>query len=182
MSKPAPLICASKSLSLILRHAPGRVGLALDPEGWLEIEAVIARAPAALRLDRARIARVVAENDKKRFEISADGRRIRAVQGHSVPVDLGLAPQAPPERLFHGTAMRFLDQTLSEGLKPRGRTHVHLSIDEATAYRVGARHGGPAILEIDLPEAIARGQAFYRAANGVWLTDAVAPDLLRVVS
>ncbi len=32
-----------------------------------------------------------------------------ANQGHSVDVDLGLAPVSPPEFLYHGTAARFVD-------------------------------------------------------------------------
>jgi len=31
-----------KFLALVLRHKPGVIGLALDPEGWLEVENLIA--------------------------------------------------------------------------------------------------------------------------------------------
>ena len=74
--------------------------------------------------------------------------RIRAAQGHSVAVELGLSPQAPPDVLFHGTATRFVDAIRSEGLKPQARQQVHLSVDEATALRVGQRHGKPAIFRV----------------------------------
>nr|WP_320205693.1 RNA 2'-phosphotransferase [Burkholderia arboris] len=33
----------------------------------------------------------------------------------------------PPERLYHGTATRFLDSIRAQGLKPGTRHHVHLS-------------------------------------------------------
>jgi len=51
------------------------------------------------------------------FEVE-DGRRIRANYRHSIPVDLGLEPLAPPEFLFHGTATRFLEAIKAEGLVP----------------------------------------------------------------
>lgn len=161
----------SKFLSLILRHQPQTAGLTLDAEGWAEINALLAGAPRRLGLDRARLEEIVATNDKKRFEISADGARIRAVQGHSVAIDLGLDAIAPPETLYHGTATRFLKAILAEGLRPGTRRHVHLSADAETARRVGARHGLPAILLVAAGRAAADGQRFFRAENGVWLTE-----------
>lgn len=172
----------SKFLSLILRHHPERIGATLDPEGWLAIDALLARLPEDLRIDRATLLRIVATNDKRRFEISADGARIRAAQGHSVAVDLAYEPQEPPAILYHGTATRFLEAILAEGLKPGSRRHVHLSRDAGTARMVGARHGRPVILEVDAARAAAEGQRFYLAANGVWLTDALAAGYLRPLS
>jgi putative RNA 2'-phosphotransferase len=53
---------------------------------------------------------------------------------------------------------------------------VHLSADEHTAHAVGARRGTPVILRIDAAGMHAAGHRFYRAANGVWLTDHVPPQ------
>ena len=92
--------------------------------------------------------RVVDTNDKKRFELSEDGTKIRARQGHSVKIELGLEPLAPPDLLFHGTATKTLPVILNEGLKPMNRHHVHLSEDTATAVKVGRRHGKPAVLKV----------------------------------
>ncbi|MEL6236528.1 MAG: RNA 2'-phosphotransferase, partial [Pseudomonadota bacterium] len=115
----------SKFLSLVLRHKPQSIGLTLDAEGWAEIDALIAN--AEMPLTRAQIDALVETNDKKRFAISSDGRLIRAVQGHSIEVDLGLAPVAPPDTLFHGMATTTRDAILREGLRPMGRRYVHLS-------------------------------------------------------
>ena len=89
-------------------------------------------------------------NDKQRFAISDDDQRIRASQGHSVAVELGLEPQAPPPVLFHGTVERNLDGHC-QGRAGEGsaRQHVHLSPDLETATRVGARRGRPVILTIE---------------------------------
>lgn len=173
----------SKFLSFVLRHKPDDIGLTLDAEGWAEIDILITRANASgVQFERDDLLHVVATSDKKRFSISADGLRIRAAQGHSVTVELGLPPSEPPHVLYHGTATRFVDAILAEGLKPQARQQVHLSIDEATARRVGQRHGKPYIFRIDALAMHARGFKFYIADNGVWLTDQVPPEFLAAVS
>jgi putative RNA 2'-phosphotransferase len=162
----------SKFLSFVLRHDPGAIGLTLDREGWAEIEALIAGAKTAGRdLSEALIREVVESNDKRRFSISDDGLRIRAVQGHSTEaVSIKFAEVRPPEQLYHGTAKRFLDSILREGLKPGERQYVHLSEDVTTARAVGARYGEPVVLRVEALRMHAEGFAFHRAENGVWLT------------
>lgn len=171
------LVSISKFVSKVLRHAPESVGLRLDEAGWVEVDDLLAAAErAGVRMERATLERVVAENDKKRFALSPDGLRIRASQGHSVAVELGLQPVQPPEVLFHGTADRNLDSIRAQGLIPGRRTHVHLSPDEATAVNVGQRHGRPVVLRVQAGEMHRAGHPFYRSDNGVWLTAAVSPD------
>src|SRR4051812_21215031 len=93
----------SKFLSFVLRHKPDSIGLVLDQQGWTSIEELIARGNAAgTSFSRADLLDVVATSDKKRFSLSDDGERIRAAQGHSVTVDLGLSPREPPSVLYHG--------------------------------------------------------------------------------
>ena len=168
------LVRASKFLSLVLRHRPERIGITLDSAGWVAVDELLAAARrSGFPLDRATLERVVAENDKRRFAFSADGARIRASQGHSVGVDLGLAPQAPPDVLFHGTAARFLESIRCEGLKAGSRTHVHLSADEVTARTVGQRHGSPVVLRVEAGAMHRDGHEFYHSENGVWLALAV---------
>ena len=170
----------SKFLSLILRHNPSRIGLSLDAQGWVEVDALLAAANRHdVPLTRALLERVVAENNKQRFVLSADGRQIRANQGHSLPVDLGLEPIEPPELLYHGTADRFVDNIRREGVLPRRRIHVHLSPDVRTAESVGRRHGQPIVLTIRAAAMHHDGFEFYQAANGVWLTAYVPPAYIK---
>ena len=179
MSSADRLKRASKFLSFVLRHDPGSIGLKLDGGGWAEVDELLDRAAKSGRwIGRERLREVVATNDKQRFLISGDGRRIRASQGHSIPVDLALEPIEPPTMLYHGTAERSLESILRSGLEPRRRHHVHLSRDVETAEQVGRRHGKPAILKIDAARMHADGRPFYRSVNGVWLTDAVPPEYL----
>jgi putative RNA 2'-phosphotransferase len=132
---------------------------------------------------RADLLKLVEGSDKKRFSISNDGQRIRASQGHSVPVELGLMPQEPPPHvLYHGTATRFVGPIFSEGLKPRSRQQVHLSADETTARHVGQRHGKPAILKVEAFRMHAKGFKFFLSDNGVWLTDYVPSEFLSPIS
>ncbi len=173
------LIQVSKFLSFVLRHRPEEVGLEFDENGWADVDELIAAAGRHGRqLTRALVEEVVEKNDKKRFTLSADGKRIRAAQGHSRPVDLGLPPVEPPEILFHGTATRFLESIMRDGLSPGQRQHVHLSPDEQTATAVGRRHGKPVVLRVRSGEMHRRGHQFYLSENGVWLTDHVSPGFI----
>ena len=167
------LVSTSKFLSLVLRHQPEIIGLSLDDAGWADIDVLIRLSQPHRPLTRALIEQVVEENSKQRFAISEDGRRIRANQGHSIDVELGLQPLAPPTRLYHGTATRFVDAIRRVGLVKRSRQQVHLSADADTATSVGARHGKPAVLIVRAGEMAAAGHAFFRSENGVWLTDGV---------
>jgi putative RNA 2'-phosphotransferase len=168
----------SKYLSKHLRHQPERIGLTLDEGGWVEIGTLLAAAAAhGFRITRDELDHVVAANDKRRFAI--EGSRIRASQGHSVDVDLGLPPATPPAYLYHGTVAPALDAIRAEGLRPMSRHDVHLSPDRETATRVGARRGRPVVLSVDAGAMHRDGHTFRVSANGVWLTEAVPPRYLR---
>jgi putative RNA 2'-phosphotransferase len=165
-------------MSRVLRHDPGRVGLTLDSAGWVPVDDFL----AAMRIDRADLDVVVAGNDKQRFAVhrGPDGvERIRASQGHTIPIDLGLLPQAPPTYLYHGTSAAVIDSIRATGINRGGRHHVHLSVDTDTARRVGARRSGAVVvLTVDAAAMARDGHEFYRSANGVWLTDAVPAGYL----
>ncbi|MER7308781.1 RNA 2'-phosphotransferase [Streptomyces griseoluteus] len=168
----------SKYLSKHLRHQPERIGLTLDPAGWVEIDTLLAAAAAhGFPISRAELDHVVAVNDKRRFAV--EGGRIRASQGHTVEVALGLPPATPPPYLYHGTVARSLDAIRAEGLRPMNRHAVHLSADRETATRVGARRGRPVVLAVDAGAMHRDGHVFHVSANGVWLTDSVPPRYLR---
>ncbi|MFF4383389.1 RNA 2'-phosphotransferase [Kitasatospora sp. NPDC001547] len=173
------LVRSSKMLSRILRHEPGLVGVSLDAAGWVRVDELLAALAARGRpLTRAELDHVVASNNKRRFGYSPDGLSIRANQGHTVAVDLGLAAAVPPPVLYHGTADRHLAAIFDEGLRPMARQDVHLSADTETATRVGARHGRPVVLTVNAAAMTAAGHEFRLSENGVWLTDAVPPQYL----
>jgi len=169
----------SKFLSYVLRHDPGKIGIELDEAGWTDVDALlVACAAHGEVLTRADLDDVVATSDKQRFALSDDRKRIRANQGHSVQVDLQLAPAEPPGSLFHGTVQSAIPGIYAQGLVKGSRHHVHLSPDVETATKVGARRGKPVILEVDAAGMVATGHKFYRSENNVWLVDVVPPEFI----
>jgi putative RNA 2'-phosphotransferase len=173
------LVKISKYLSFILRHHPEREGLVMDREGWIDVHDLL-QAPWSLQygLTMNILEQVVEENNKQRFEFSDNKARIRARQGHSVMVDLGLIRTCPPDTLYHGTSARFLASIRIEGLQKLRRHHVHLSATSQAAMEVGARHGSPVILEIRAGEMHRTGHEFFLSNNGVWLTDTVPAEYI----
>jgi putative RNA 2'-phosphotransferase len=169
----------SKYLSYHLRHAPQELGLTLEPGGWVKINDLLTAASKdKYTIARSDLESIVANCDKQRFSIDPTGDRIRANQGHSVEVDLKLEPMGPPAVLYHGTPEKSVAVILESGLQKMARHHVHLSADLQTARQVGQRRGKSVILQVDAAAMDAAGVIFYRSANGVWLTDVVAPEYL----
>jgi putative RNA 2'-phosphotransferase len=169
----------SKRMSFWLRHQPEDAGLTLTRDGWADVDQLLtAFSQTGVDCSRDQLESVVSTNDKKRFEFSNDGVMIRARQGHSVEIDLGLEVKTPPDLLYHGTATRFLPSILEEGLNPMKRHHVHLSADASTAINVGSRHGKPVVLIISANTMYQESHEFYQTENGVWLTAYVSPKFL----
>lgn len=169
----------SKFISLVLRHNPGAIGIKLDSHGWADVQELIAGINMAGNKINMDILEEIVKTDKKgRYSFNDNKTMIRANQGHSINVDVGLQEKKPPEILYHGTAKRFLPGILEEGLKPMGRLYVHLSKDEDTAAVVGKRHGKPAILKVHSGEMYRNGIKFYLSENNVWLVKNVAPRYL----
>jgi len=168
-----------RALTYVLRHAPEEIGIVLDGAGWTPVDKLLAAfRKAGYDADMDKLQAIVAADNKQRFTLSEDFRRIRAAQGHSVKVSLGVPAASPPDVLFHGTAAVNLDSIFATGLNPGSRQQVHLSADVETALKVGGRHGRPVVLKVDCPAMAAEGHHFYQADNGVWLVDTVPPRFL----
>jgi len=161
----------SKFLSLVLRHKPEEIGLQLDESGWADVEELIAKSD--IRFTKEDLFEIVATSDKQRFALNEDRTKIRANQGHSIEVDLGLPPAVPPDLLYHGTAADTVDVIRKDGIQRMSRQYVHLSTVKDTAVQVGGRHGKPVILTVRAGEMHADGLQFYLSENKVWLTDYV---------
>lgn len=172
----------SKKLSYLLRHSTDP--LLVSPQGgWADVDAVLSQ----LRLQwpafgPGELEQIVAQDAKGRYSFDASNRRIRANQGHSIPgIQVDMERPVPPERLYHGTARRFLPQILDRGLLPMGRQYVHISSDVPTARRVGQRHGSPVVLAVDAGRFVRDGHSLLRSANGVWQAEHVPPEYLSVL-
>ena len=168
----------SKYISLILRHKPEVIGITLDEHGWANVDELIAGVSRTHPLDKAGLEEIVRTDEKLRYSFNEDKTKIRANQGHSVPVDVELEEVMPPEILYHGTGEKNVASIDAQGLIPKTRLYVHLSGNYETAYKVGARHGKPRIYQVHSGQMAVDGYTFYRSVNGVWLTKEVPPKYL----
>lgn len=171
---------ASKFISLILRHHPEAIGITLDEHGWADVDELIKGVQRTRPFDREMLEEIVASDEKQRYSFSPDKRRIRANQGHSIPVDVELSIVEPPEYLYHGTGKKYVESIERAGLMPRGRLYVHLSGDRDTAVKVGSRHGEPVVYRVNSGRMKRDGYVFYRSVNGVWLIKAVPAEYLEL--
>ena len=163
----------SKYISLILRHKPEAIGITLDEHGWANVDELLAGVSRTHPLDMAGLEEIVRTDEKQRYAFNADKTKIRANQGHSVPVDVELEAVTPPDILYHGTGEKYVESIEAQGLIPKTRLYVHLSGDYETAFQVGSRHGWPRIYQVYSGQMAAEGFIFYRSVNGVWLTKTV---------
>lgn len=168
-------------ISLILRHKPETIGITLDEHGWADVKELIDGINASgHQINMEILEEIVRTDEKGRYSFNDNKKMIRANQGHSIPVDVELDEVNPPEILYHGTATRFLDSIMKEGLKSMSRLYVHLSRDIETARKVGERHGNPVVLKIRSGEMNRDGIKFYLSSNGVWLVKNVARKYIEI--
>ena len=168
----------SKFISLILRHKPEVIGIALDEHGWADVDELIRGVSRTHNLDRALLEEIVRTDEKGRYSFNENGTKIRANQGHSIAVDVQLKEEVPPEILWHGSAEKYESSIDLEGLKPQTRLYVHLSSDEETAKKVGSRHGKPVIYQVKSGQMYRDGYVFYLSENHIWLTKQVPASYL----
>lgn len=170
-------------MTYILRHKPQDIGIAMDTQGWVSIQDFLKKASYKNSpITRDQLLAEVLEDEKDRFQLNAAQTRIRCVQGHSVEnVIMNLEPFTDLSPLYHGTAEKNVAAIMHEGITKRKRKHVHISREQETAENVGRRHGQPVVFQIDTLAMITHGYKFYRAENGVILTDHVPSRYLRLV-
>jgi len=173
------LIELSRFLSFILRHRPDSIGISLDEHGWANVDELIAGINRQKPFSMAMLEEIVATDEKGRYSFNADKTLIRANQGHSVPVDVELEKLTPPERLYHGTGEKYVSSIDEQGLIPKSRLYVHLSLDYETAVKVGSRHGTPVVYTVLSGKMNDDGYEFFKSENGVWLTKSVPPQYLK---
>ena len=134
---------------------------ALQKRGWanLEPEELITRLQSP---------------DVERFQLVGD--RVRARYGHSIEITYDFPRAEVRDPLYHGTSRSAWNSIRKQGLKPLGRSHVHLSRNSQEAGRVGRRHDAkPVIIEVNVPE---DHQPNWLDAGPVILADHVPPSWL----
>ena len=170
-----------KYLCMILRHRPEVIGITLDDHGWADVDELVAGVAKTRVFNKEILEEIVKTDNKQRYSFNDDRTKIRANQGHSITVDLDLEDIEPPEVLWHGTAEKYVRSIDRMGLRAGNRMYVHLSSDEATAEKVGNRHGTPVLYMVKSGEMFRKGFHFYRSVNGVWLTVKVPLEYLEKI-
>lgn len=166
-------INTGKFIALILRHKPEVIGIHLDEHGWANVDELIAGISKTQEFNLEMLEEIVRTDNKQRYSFNDDKTKIRANQGHSIPVDVELEQKTPPDVLWHGTGEKYVSSIEAEGLIPKTRLYVHLSSDLDTAIKVGSRHGKPVVYAVAAKEMQADGYTFFQSVNGVWLTKQV---------
>lgn len=165
----------SKEISYALRHAPEEYGLTLDEQGWVLVKDLIDALKKREKysdLTLQDIADMIQASEKKRHQLVDD--RIRALYGHSTEEKIRKDAVQPPDVLYHGTAHKFLQKILEQGLIPKDRQYVHLSQDQEMAITVGKRRDtDPVVLRIDAVTAWKDGIKFYHGNETIWLADEI---------
>ena len=169
----------SKFISLILRHKPEEVGITLDEHGWAKVNDLINGINnSGRKIDKDVLEEIIRTDNKQRYSFNEDKTKIRANQGHSIPVVIDFKELEPPDTLYHGTATKSIEGMQAQGIKPMSRLYVHLSKDFETAKQVGSRHGECVVLVINAKKMYKDGIKFYLSENGVWLTESVDPKYI----
>ena len=169
----------NRNMMLILRHKPEVIGITLDEHGWANVDKLISGIAKRQYFDMSMLEEIVATDSKQRYSFNEDKTLIRANQGHSIPVDVELEKAMPPEYLYHGICEKYVSSIEEQGLMPQSRLYVHLSFDNNTAEKVGARHGKPVVYRISAGKMAEDGYVFYKAVNGVWLTKEVPIEYIK---
>jgi len=180
------LTAISRMLAGILRHFPERFGVRLDDRGWADIYQIVKgikrRHPRFRWLKDKHIIAIVLTDDKGRYQLDMENKKVRATYGHSIKVDLSDLPTDNiPEKLYYPTTQEEYEYIKEIGLQPGDRKWVHLSKTYRDAYIAGLhRVEEPIILEIDTKKAIENGYQIYRAAKTVFIASQIPPEFIKI--
>ena len=164
----------SKYLSYLLRHHPEDLNLFMDENGFVSVKELIDKInnSGKYSITFNILEEIVKTDLKKRYAFSEDKTLIKANQGHSFNnIKIMYESVKPPNVLYHGTSLKNYESIKNNGISSMKRQYVHLSFDFDTALEVGKRHGKPIVLVIDSLKMYEDNVKFYKADNGVWLTD-----------
>ena len=173
----------SKAMSKVLRHSAQEEGLKIDSRGYVDMRELIQylRQRGLQNINEERIQKIVAGNDKQRFQILEEKHHsfIRATQGHTMKCvateDLLTKITGPGQYpvVVHGTFSKFWPLIEAGGLKRMTRNHIHFApgLPKEEGVVSGMRAACDIIIEIDLPHAMKDGIDFYISDNNVILTE-----------
>lgn len=169
-----------KELAFLLRHDKKAFSKGLiDKLGWRRCEELCEK----MKILYDELVDIFETDNKNRYEFNSTWTKIRARQGHSIPVDMSFAEYiGPKEFLYHGTDGKFIKAIRKNGIRKQTRQYVHLSPDIETAEKVGRRHGDHLyVIKIDMQAMMKDGIKIWMSTNGVYLVDYVDPKYFKEI-
>lgn len=169
----------TRSLAFMLRHQPETFDLELDPHGFADLDDVVQALNERLGepVEEEDVRDAVSAGDRPRYEIQ--GERIRALYGHSIPVDPGESSK-PPEFLYVAVPEQELERARRFGLRGGRRRFLHLAATREDAAESGRRASRDyTVLVVHALDAWEEGISFYDR-TALWLAEEVPTHLLEV--
>ncbi|MCZ6597916.1 MAG: RNA 2'-phosphotransferase, partial [Planctomycetota bacterium] len=169
----------TRSLAYMLRHQPEKFDVEVDPNGFAEIGEVVRALNERLGepVVQEDLEAAVTSGDRQRYEIEEG--RIRALYGHSIPVEPGESSK-PPELLYLAVPERDVERARRYGLRGGRRRFVHLALTEDDAREVGKRAAEVySVLTIHALDAWEEGISFYDRKS-LFLAENVPTQLIEV--
>ncbi|XP_058809732.1 tRNA 2'-phosphotransferase 1 [Phymastichus coffea] len=159
----------SKKLCFLLRHGAVKKGLAIRPDGFVEVSKVLKAIADCSLID---LQRIVATDDKQRFTLHVGKELwIKANQGHSIAQVNSLSIRYLINVSFdiiHGTYFSQWEKIRSEGISRMTRNHIHFA--KGLNFICGLRQDCEVFIYIDFPKASRDGIKFYESENNVILS------------
>lgn len=180
MTHPALIERITRSLAYMLRHQPEKFDLELDKEGFGELDDVVRALGERLGepVESADVLAAVEGGDRPRYELR--GSKIRALYGHSIPVEPG-EPSQPPEFLYVGIDARDLERAQQYGLRGGRRRFLHLALSAEDAREAGRRAAREyAILQVFSMDAWEEGVNFFDRRT-LYLCEQIPTQYLEVL-
>lgn len=167
-------------ISGALRHFPDDLGLAMNQHGWVDVDFLCDAMKVRYRwANKEKLFSMIESDEKGRYQVH--GKKIRAIYGHSVDIDLDYPDNTLPE-LYYGASREEVDILLEKGIKPIKQRYVHLSTSPGKAMQVANIHSdNPVLIAINAEEAQRDGIVMLDATEHIVLSEEIPPEYLSLV-
>ena len=171
----------TRSLAFMLRHQPEDFDLELDAQGFADLGDVVQALNERLGepIDEGDLLQAIESGDRPRYQVQDD--RIRALYGHSFPIDPG-DPSEPPELLYVGVGSRDAERANERELRGGRRAFLHLALTSDDAVETGRRIAPKyAVITVRAREAFEDGVQFYDRQS-LFLAESIPTPYIEVGS
>ena len=91
--------------------------------------------------------------------------------------------ETPPNVLYYGVGLQFLNYVMKEGLKQTKDKYIQLFKDKKDALEAGKKQGGESrVLSVDALKLHNGGYKVYVDDKGVWYTREIPKDYISIIS